>query len=113
MGRRRRVYLELGRLWAAADVAVNGKPAGIVWKEPYRIDVTHVVRQGVNELSVRVANDWVNRLVGDARNPQGPRYTRTNIIRTSPQGLPWDKVDLVPSGLLGPVALRAAEVLLQ
>lgn len=113
MGRRRRVYLDLGRLWAAADVSVNRKPVGIVWKEPYRVDITYAVHPGLNELRVRVANDWVNRLVGDARNPNGTRYAKTNIVRTSPQGLPWEKVEPVPSGLFGPVTLHAAEVLVQ
>jgi hypothetical protein len=109
----RRVYLDLGRLWAAADVTVNGKPAGIVWKHPYRADITSAVHEGSNELRVRVANDWVNRLVGDARDPNGRRYTKTNIVRTSVQGLSWDKVDLIPSGLMGPVVLRAAEALVK
>ncbi len=109
----RRVFLDLGRLWAAADVTVNGKPAGIVWKDPYRADITSVVREGSNELRVRVANDWVNRLVGDARDPGGKHYAKTNIVRTSVQGLSWDKVNPIPSGLMGPVVLRAAEVLIK
>jgi hypothetical protein len=110
-GADRRVYLDLGRLWAAADVTVNGHAVGVVWKAPYRAEITAAVRPGSNELRIRVANDWANRLIGDALDPNGKHYTRTNIVRTSPEGLPWAKVDLIPSGLLGPVVLRAGEVI--
>jgi hypothetical protein len=110
LGRDRRVYLDLGALWAAADVTVNGRPLAILWKAPYRADITSAVHAGSNQLSVRVANDWANRLIGDARAPTAKRYTRTNIVRTSPEGLPWAKVDPIPSGLFGPVVLRAGEV---
>lgn len=113
IGPERRVYLDLGRVWAAADVTVNLKPVGIVWKDPYRADITSAVRAGLNDVRVRVANDWANRLAGDARDPGGKHYARTNVVRTGLQGLSWDKVDPIPSGLMGPVVLRAAEVLVK
>jgi alpha-L-rhamnosidase len=110
LGRNRRIYLDLGELWAAADVKVNGQPAGIVWKPPYRADITAAVHAGSNQLTVRVANDWANRLIGDARDPNGKHYTRTNIVRTTSEGLPWDSVNPIRSGLFGPVFLHAGEV---
>lgn len=101
-----RVLLDLGRLWAAAEAEVNGKPVGIVWKEPFRLDVTGAVRPGENEVAVRVANSWANRLIGDAVSTGGRRYTRTNVTTTTPAGLPWAQVAPIPSGLFGPVELK-------
>lgn len=109
LGSSRRVYLDLGSLWAAAEVQVNGKSLGITWKAPYRVDITEAIRAGTNQLSVRVANDWANRLIGDARDPTGKHYTRTNIVRTTVDGLPWEKVEPIPSGLFGPVILQTGE----
>ncbi|MGD0772894.1 MAG: glycosyl hydrolase [Candidatus Solibacter sp.] len=113
LSRQRHVFLDLGRLWAAAEVWVNGRPSGVLWKQPYRADITAAVHAGSNELRVRVANDWANRLIGDARDPGGKQYGRTNVTSTTEDGvgMPWAKVEPIPSGLFGPVVLRAAEPL--
>jgi hypothetical protein len=52
----------------------------------------------VNEVVIKVANAWVNRLIGD-QQPEATKYTFTVIH-------PY-KVDspLLESGLLGPVTL--------
>lgn len=99
----RREFLDLGKLWAVAEVTVNDQAAGIVWKEPYRVDVTTMLQPGRNTIRIRVANDWINRLIGDARDPNGTHYTRTNI-KGPAQG--WNRMDPIPSGLFGPVELH-------
>jgi len=106
-----RVFLDLGRLWAVGDVMVNGQPLGVVWKKPFRVDVTKAARAGVNDLRVRIANTWANRIIGDARDPNGKHYTRTNVTTNTPASIPWAKYDLIPSGLFGPVRLHAGETL--
>jgi hypothetical protein len=40
---------------------VNGKDAGVLWKPPYRVDITDLVRPGGNLLEVRVVNLPINR----------------------------------------------------
>ena len=55
-----------------AQVLVNGKQIGIIWKTPFRVDVTDALKPGVNALEVKVTNLWVNRLIGD----QQPDVTR-------------------------------------
>ncbi len=101
--------LDLGDLWAAADVELNGTFLGIAWKVPFRLAAGQALRVGPNELRVRVANNWINRLAGDARGG-GQRYTRTNITITgSPVWRPWAQVELKPSGLFGPVRLLARD----
>ena len=70
----RRLYLDLGRVEVVADVKVNGQPAGNVWKPPYRLDITSLVRAGDNDLEVEVANLWPNRLIGDEQLPPEHEY---------------------------------------
>ena len=43
---------------------MSGKVAGTVWHAPFRLDISGAARAGRNRLSVRVANPWVNRLIG-------------------------------------------------
>ena len=97
-----RVWIDLGDVANLAEVTVNGKPLGIAWKAPYRVDVTDALKAGDNVLQVRVADLWVNRLIGDAQ-PGATQYTftvRNPYKANSP---------LVPSGLLGPVRLLREE----
>ncbi len=103
-----RLLLDLGRLWAVGEVWLNGKPLGIVWKPPYRLEVSKAARPGRNRLEIEVANTWSNRLVGDARSPQKERYCRTNITGSGTPRKPWRDVPLHESGLLGPVRLILA-----
>lgn len=65
----RRVVLDLGRVEVLAEVLVNGREAGLAWKEPYRLDITALARAGANALEVRVTNLWPNRLIGDEQLP--------------------------------------------
>jgi len=93
--------IELGQVKdiGIAKVTVNGTCLGVVWRPPFRVDVTKAVKPGENELEVTVVNSWRNRLIGDRALPEDKRLTRTNIAVTNN----WK---LEPSGLLGPVVLQ-------
>jgi hypothetical protein len=103
----RRVFLDLGRLWAVGHVRVNGDSVGTVWKPPYRVDITVAAHAGMNRLEIEVANTWSNRLVGDTSLPEDERFCRTNITVSGTPGRPWKNVPLRECGLLGPVRLVA------
>ena len=92
------VVLDLGDVRNLAEVTVNGKPLGVVWKTPYRIDVSSAMHAGDNTVEIRVANLWVNRLVGDAQ----PNATKVTFTARNPYKA---NSPLVPSGLIGPVRL--------
>lgn len=66
----RQVFLDLGRVEVLAEVFVNGRNLGTVWKPPYLIDVSDALRPGDNSLEVRVTNLWPNRLIGDEQLPE-------------------------------------------
>lgn len=101
----REVHLDLGDLWAVGRVKLNGRDQGVLWKPPYRLNVTDALREGSNRLVVEIANTWSNRLAGDART-DGQDFGRTNVTHT--HGKAWKEVDLIPSGLFGPVRLLPA-----
>jgi len=91
--------IDLGEVKNLAEVSVNGKPLGILWKTPYRVDVTNILKPGANTLEIKVTNPWVNRIIGDRQ----PNVTKTYTF-TSPKYYKADS-KLVPSGLLGPVQI--------
>jgi hypothetical protein len=93
-----RVMLDLGQVRNVADVTLNGKKLGILWKPPFAVDVTNAVRVGKNQLRVEVTNLWANRVAGDAKLPKEKRITRVS------QRLRVDGP--LESGLLGPVQLQ-------
>lgn len=94
-----KVVLDLGSVKNLAEVIVNGKSLGVVWKEPFALDITSALKDGENELTIKVVNLWVNRLIGDEQ-PGARKYTYTPAKFFS-AGDP-----LLPSGLLGPVTLK-------
>ena len=97
------IWLDLGDVANLAEVKVNGQSLGIAWKAPYRIDVSRALHEGSNTVEIRVANLWVNRLIGDAQPDTTTKYTFTthNPYKASS--------NLVPSGLIGPVQIIRRE----
>jgi hypothetical protein len=93
------LWLDLGRVKNLAEVIINEKSLGIVWKTPFRVNVTDALKQGENSLEIKVTNLWVNRLIGD----QQPDVTKKITYTT----MPFYRADspLLQSGLLGPVKL--------
>jgi hypothetical protein len=88
--------LDLGSVKHMAEVIVNGQNLGIVWKAPFRLDISKALKSGENQLEIRVVNLWVNRLIGDAQ-PGAQKTTFTTMPFYGPDS------PLLPSGLLGPV----------
>lgn len=94
-----KLWLDLGSVRNIAEVTVNGKYLGIVWKKPFRLNVTDVLKPGENSLEIKVTNLWVNRLIGDQQPDITKKYTYTT------QAFYQADSPLLPSGLLGPVQI--------
>ena len=94
-----RLWLDLGAVHELAAVAVNGQYLGVLWKTPYKVEITNAVHAGSNQLVIEVTNLWVNRLIGDRQPWALRKYTFTdfNPYRANSP--------LLPAGLLGPVRL--------
>jgi hypothetical protein len=106
LGSERHVHLDLGDVHELAEIFVNGESAGVLWKPPFRADITRLLKPGNNELRIEVMNLWINRLSGDIKLPENRRFTSSNIQSDgstyySPAE-PWHEKT---SGLLGPVRL--------
>jgi hypothetical protein len=118
-----RLILDLGELKNFAEVEVNGKSFPVLWKPPYRIDITDIVRAGDNSLKVKITNYWPNRLIGDEQLPDDREWEGMRLKewpqwllegKPSPTGRftfttwhHWRKTDSpLPSGLFGPVQIR-------
>jgi hypothetical protein len=132
-----RYTLDLGEVQVMAQVRLNGKDLGVLWKPPYAVEVGEALKPGRNELEVKVTNLWPNRLIGDEQYPDDctpngswktgalpvwPEWLLKGQPRPEPRRLTFTTwkyytkdSPLLPSGLLGPVTIRgdlviAAEV---
>jgi hypothetical protein len=123
IGQGHRLYLDLGDVKMLASVKLNGKDLGVLWKPPYRAEITSLAKTGDNVLEVKVTNLWPNRLIGDEQLPDDSEWRNAVALDKFPQwmldGKPsptgrftfttwkhWKKDSkLLLSGLLGPVTL--------
>lgn len=96
--------IELGQVKdvGIAGIELNGIDLGVVWRPPFRADITKAVKKGRNKLVVVVVNSWRNRLIADHRLPEDKRLTRTNIKVVESGKRKWESAE---SGLLGPVKI--------
>jgi hypothetical protein len=86
----------------AAVVYINDVRAGAVWCPPYSLEVRKFLRPGANKLRILVANTAMNYMAGHSL----PDYRLLNLRygeRFQPQDM--DKIQVLPSGILGPVRL--------
>jgi len=97
-GNRARLWIDLGDVKNLAEVTVNGKELGQSWHAPYRVDATSALKPGVNEITIKVVNAWVNRLIGDEQ----AGATKITFADVKPYKA---NSPLLPSGLIGPVTV--------
>ena len=100
------LFLDLGRVGDLAEVWLNGRNLGLLWKAPWQVDVSGALRPGANVLEIRVTNQWTNRLLGDRALPPEKK-----ILADPGPARPGAPVPaLAESGLLGPVTLISRPV---
>jgi hypothetical protein len=100
--------LDLGRVGDIAEVSVNGRALGQLWKSPYQIDVSSALKPGENKIEIKVTNQWTNRIAGDAAGPADKK-----VLALAPPagrgggggGRGGGAAALPESGLVGPVTI--------
>ncbi|MDE3149724.1 MAG: glycoside hydrolase [Acidobacteriota bacterium] len=102
-----RLYLDLGKVRDMAQVEVDGKSAGMLWAPPYRLDVTAALKPGVNQLRIKVTNEWTNRIVGDRLLPAAQRVLPQASPAPPRGGFFFGPREPAESGLLGSVTIVA------
>ena len=71
-----------------AEVQVNGKIAGIIYSDPYTLDISDFVKTGKNKIEVMV--------IGSLRNLLGPHYGKSATGYSGPDS--WGDVKDIPPG---------------
>lgn len=122
----RELWLDLGAVKNFAEVSLNGTDLGVMWKPPFRVNLTGTARPGHNHLVIKVTNLWPNRLIGDEQLPPDCEWNGQQLKawpqwlldgQPSPTGRytfttwhHWTKSDQpLESGLLGPVQVETVE----
>lgn len=118
------IMLSLGRVENIAEVSVNGNDTILLWKAPYEINVTGMIKEGENELVIKVTNLYPNRIIGDEHIDEKYEYDKYGQIKELPDWyinngidkdrkrvlfIPWKHYKatdpLLESGLLGNAVL--------
>jgi len=102
------MVLDMGEVKELGEVRLNGQAVGVAWKPPYRVEISHALKPGANQLEIDIANLWWNRMVGD-QQPGAQKIAATSsltgAIASSFASQFSADTPLLPSGLLGPVSL--------
>lgn len=103
VGKNAEVWIDLGDVKNLAEVSLNGQSLGVLWHAPYRINISRAIKPGANELSIKVINAWVNRMIGDQQPGVATPITFTDVKPYNAHS------PLLVSGLLGPVRVLRLE----
>jgi len=82
----KRMLIDIGEVFETAEVFVNGESAGVRLAGPYQFDITDLIKEGTNSLTIEVTNTLVKEM--------------SDFLST------LDAIE--PSGLLGPVMVFEA-----
>lgn len=119
--RNRTVKLAFDEIYNVAQVSVNGENVAVLWTPPFECDITKFIKEGENKLSVRVANLWVNRIIGDQLLPvenypkwvlenktvsETKRFTSSHWHNSWPKNSPLKK-----SGIVGTAEIKAVDII--
>ena len=101
------LLLDLGRVGDLAEVTINGRDVGELWKAPWTIELGDALKPGENTLEIKVTNEWTNRIAGDRAGPPENRVLSGAAAGRggAPAAGGRGGGGLRPSGLIGPVSV--------
>ncbi len=91
----------------AAIVFINGQRAGSLWHPPYRLDVSKLLKPGQNHIEIHVYNTALNAWSALPPHDYKPLIEKYGD-RFQMQDL--DKVQPIPSGILGTIHLVTSDL---
>lgn len=129
LGDQVKAKLDLGMVNIVAQVSLNGQDLGVLWMPPFEVDISSALKEGINQLEIKVTNQWSNHLIGDERFPANDGGYKLGPHRATDLTMPaWyvnneplpkggrttfttspfykDGDPLMPSGLIGPVKIH-------
>ena len=66
------VYLDLGKVGGIVSLKINGREVAVLWKHPFKADITRYVKPGKNVFEIEVTNC----LIGDEQYPLDIKFGR-------------------------------------
>jgi len=97
-----RIFIDLGDVANLVEIYINGEKVSVLWKPPFKSEITDKLKIGQNYLEIRVSTTWRNRLVGEV-------LTNSEDIANNLPNYPIQRLrglTLLKSGLLGPVKIQ-------
>jgi hypothetical protein len=122
--RKKQYVLSIDTICNIAEVYVNGCLVANLWHGPYSVDITKYLVPGNNQISIKVVNSIVNKMIGDNRCESDVEYDAKNGVANIPEWLTngsiersskrktfvtykydYSNNDMQPSGIIGNVKL--------
>jgi hypothetical protein len=104
-------WLCLGDVRESARVLVNNMQVDTLVAVPFKTTVGKYLKEGENTLEIEVTNLPANRIADyDRRGIVWRIFHDINIVDVNYQKTLYDKWDVVPSGLLGPVIIEGVRI---
>ncbi|RCW32545.1 glycosyl hydrolase [Marinilabilia salmonicolor] len=98
--------LNLGKVAHSARVLLNGQDLGVLWSEPFVVNVGKYLHEGENTLQIEVANLMANRIrYMDQQGMEWRNYHEINFVNIRYKSFDASGWDIMASGLAGPVQL--------
>lgn len=104
--------LSLGDVRESARVFINGQEAATLFSVPFECNIGAYLKDGKNTLEVEVTNLPANRISDyDRRGVDWRIFHEINFVSITYKDVRFDTWKPVPSGLLGPVAIKEIKII--
>ncbi|GAB3650672.1 glycosyl hydrolase [Echinicola sediminis] len=102
--------LKLGKVYESAKVWINGQEAGYAWSLPYQLRIGEFLKDGENEIKIKVANLMANRIrYMDQQGMEWRNYHEINFVNINYKSFDASGWEVMPSGIDGPVMIEVFE----
>lgn len=109
----RRILISIPAFGSTANLEINGKKLETIWDPFFLADITGLLTEGVNDMTITVTNPWRNRLTGDkAGIPSSQKLWTTSPLQQKhipPQQIIHEYTKLYPAGISKPISIFAVE----